>query len=61
VEVLLDVFVPIHLVDGTLSHHMVPVVEPVMLHIVAQRSHDQSQCIRVVEAGLLLQILVPQN
>ena len=39
VKVLLNVLLTVHLTDRGLGHHMVPVVKPIVLHIVAESSN----------------------
>lgn len=57
-EVLLDMFFSVHLADRALGHHVVPVVVPVVLHVVAQGRDQQRQGVQVVEVGLLNHLLV---
>jgi hypothetical protein len=40
-EVLLDMLVAVHLTNGRLGHNMVPVVEAIMLHIVAEGGDNE--------------------
>jgi hypothetical protein len=60
-EVLLDVLLTVHLADGGLGYDMVPVVEAIMLHIVAEGCDNERQIVQIVELGIFHEILGLQN
>ena len=60
-EALLDTRLAIHLVSRRVGHHMVFVIEPIMLNVVAQGCHQQSQCIKFVKLSIFVKLLGLQN
>ena len=60
-EILLDMLLTVHLTDGRLGYDMVPVVEAIMLHIVAEGYDNERQIVQIVELGILHEILCLQN
>ena len=56
-EVLLDVLLAVHLADGRLGHNMVPVVEAIMLDVMAEGGHDQGNIVEVIKLGIFHQVL----
>lgn len=61
VEVLLNVLFTVHLADWRFSNHMVPVVEPVMLNIVAKGSNDERKGVHVIKLSILHKSLSFEN
>ena len=57
-KVLLDMGVAIHLVDGRFGDDMIVVIVAIMLHVVAEGRYQKCECIRVVKACKLLQVLI---
>ena len=60
-EILLDMFVAVHLVDRTFSDDMVSIVEAIVLHVVAKGGHNQGKGIRIVEAGMFSEVLLCED
>ena len=51
-EVFLDMLLTVHLADRRLGYNMVPVVEPIMLHIVAEGCDNERQIVQIIELGI---------
>ena len=60
-EVLLYVFVTIHLADRRLGNNMITIVEAIMLHIVTKCGHQQRKSVYVLEVCFLDHALALQN
>lgn len=60
-EIFLDMFLAVHLVDGRLGYNVVPVVEAIMLNIVAEGSHDEGQIVQIIKLGIFHKILCFQK
>jgi len=61
VVVLLDLALAKHLVKQGFSDHVVPVVEAVMLDIVAERGNKERKGVQIVELGVLGHVLRLQD
>ena len=57
-EIFLDSCIAVHLIDRTLSHKVVPVVETIMLNIVTKGSRNKSKNISIVKLSKFNQTLV---
>ena len=56
-EVFLDMLLTIHLADWRFSDNMVPVVEAIMLDIMAKCSNDEGQIVEVIILSVFHKIL----
>lgn len=51
VVALLNADLAVHLVALGVGHHVVSIIKPIMLHVVAEGGHQESQGVKIVELG----------